>query len=477
MNIIEKNSRVHISYGSKYVPNDAGIRKHNWLGSLFRSVITHKEGNKTTYLNQMSCIKWIKAHGGDTKGLSRFSTDESIKIAMEQVFKNEPRPQLTPFAIQAIDPSSKDASITSLTQKKETAKSELTVLTPENEAVGSLKTYEDDLGGKIHLPNSELQSNNPIIDNGITEIAATASNVQITDNSTKTEIPQILDTACLTQAVVEKALHDGSRGVARVKTIVNAQVTGSLAAEILSKGWDAPVTTLSKEVQENWFLLHKVRQIFLNSDSLLSAQAVEIANYLKEKKDLLLQNQYTALPAYFHATGKRYDTVNDDAYSNIVSSKVIHTSRAAMGEGVYVSTNDESDIFGPHTFALDARQVHLIKGAYYQGGSKFDSLWVRLSSDIALTPATLAHIVVEETELNNAQEKMRRVNLKVPAITRAANIQLTELFSQAREKLQLPHHWVWMESPIYGYDPKLPANVVQDPKETRKKPWIQSPMD
>src|SRR5438128_2390420 len=95
--------------------------------------------------------------------------------------------------------------------------------------------------------------------------------------------------------------------------------------------------------------------------------------------------------------------------------------------------------------------------------------------NVKLSSQMLAHIVVENTEQQaDVQEKMSKVSLRVPVISRAANIQLTNLFMQARKKILLPRKWGWIEAPLDENINILPANVVQHP-EHQKKPWLQAP--
>lgn len=118
----------------------------------------------------------------------------------------------------------------------------------------------------------------------------------------------------------------------------------------------------------------------------------EIDTYLKEKKQLIEQGQKVALPNWYHATKPDY------LFSIMNGGNLKESPVGAQGRGVYFSTEDEHNTFGPFTFALDQRFVDSFEASFskqYSTNNFKKCIWLCVRKDIKIFWSSVAHVVVD----------------------------------------------------------------------------------
>lgn len=213
-------------------------------------------------------------------------------------------------------------------------------------------------------------------------------------------------------------------------------------------------TLKGEGIARKWEVVNQVHQLFLSQNpdpKNWDHTTREVDSFISAKFEILSRGEDTTLPRFFHATKDRY-------WSQIVTSKKIMRTHAALGFGAYASTKDESHSgYGPYTFALTHRAVYRHPASYYNGG--VNTMWVRVEHDIELTPRTVSHFVAESAEKCQDAGIMFNTALgfDVPVITRAANDCLITLFDQVITQRYLPKKWRLM----FGHSRNnLPSSII-----------------
>lgn len=212
---------------------------------------------------------------------------------------------------------------------------------------------------------------------------------------------------------------------------------------------------MSAEQTRKWEILISVQNLFLidhPEDGGWDHTAKMVNEYILGKMNDLGNNGDVTLPRFFHATQKA-------SWQLIVNSQINQTA-APMGFGAYISTNDESNArYGPNTFALAENAVYPHQAYYYNGtscGGSQDSLWVRVQSNITVSPKTVAHFVSERA--SDMEQDGVDFLTKFPAfrekgivvLTRDASKMLNLYFRQVTKGYDLPRTWQVMNGYSHG---------------------------
>lgn len=191
----------------------------------------------------------------------------------------------------------------------------------------------------------------------------------------------------------------------------------------------------------------------------------EILEYVKAKKEALEKGEDVALPRFFHAT-------KEEHLDSILNGKTITIQDPGYMRppGVYVSTNDESEKYGPYTFALTNKAVYPYEGSYFVGREKEEkrleehaSVWVCVKHDVALSAESVAHIAVDDFAAVQKVSSKLPVDCKVPVITRESSRRIAKLFDQAIAQRKLPETW---QGGFSFNGTPIPSNIVAPKPKT-----------
>lgn len=201
--------------------------------------------------------------------------------------------------------------------------------------------------------------------------------------------------------------------------------------------------------------LTKIHERFLQNNPVKKSWTdtmEEVNEYILNKLKLLKEGKEVNLPYFFHATGSRDKAGHVPAHLSIINSGFIRTSDGICGKGVYMSTYDESDAYGPYTFAF-SKKIHKYSAGYFQSlqgqklSRKFVALWIRFDNAIPVSDKAdkvLAHIVAPPEKCAELREQLDAKKLNVPVLSRDANRYITTLFEDIGNTYHLPDEWNWL---------------------------------
>jgi hypothetical protein len=206
---------------------------------------------------------------------------------------------------------------------------------------------------------------------------------------------------------------------------------------------------LQKVAQRKWQILENVHANFLknNPKDSWDNTARMVNDYIIGKLQIFERYGDATIPRFFHCT-------KTATWPLILASKSILKQRAGLGDGAFISNQDESEAsasYGTHTFALTEESVFKFVGHYYNGsscGGTANSLWIRIAKDIPVSNQSVAHFVVPTVaDCEGAADKfLTKLQLDVPIITREASNMLNLLFREAIGSYDLPKTWSVHES-------------------------------
>ena len=161
----------------------------------------------------------------------------------------------------------------------------------------------------------------------------------------------------------------------------------------------------------------------------------EIAEYLKEKKNLIEQGRDVALPHWYHATKPEF------LFPIMNGGNIVQSTNGFQGPGVYFSTEDEHIGYGKYTFALDHRYVANFNASYHEGTVSTkgkNCVWLCVQKNITIEWKSVAHLVVDTKQDKEQLGLDMQQNLQddvlplasCPVLTRKASDLIRELVQQ-----------------------------------------------
>lgn len=160
----------------------------------------------------------------------------------------------------------------------------------------------------------------------------------------------------------------------------------------------------------------------------------------------------SSIPRYYHSTGRHaHDQDGAGAMrvaKDIIEDKKIKASNGSVGYGAFVSTNDESELYGAITFAFTSDVVEKNEADYFiapqarcsiKEENKYQSTWVQVKSDLEFEEKNIAWIIVDEQYIEDAKDKF---SSSCTVISRkVANLVRHSLDSAQGKKFEKPENW------------------------------------
>ncbi len=177
--------------------------------------------------------------------------------------------------------------------------------------------------------------------------------------------------------------------------------------------------------------------------------------FFKESLTANGNRKLVKLPHFFHATRAEQNL------DSILKTQTIFQNHAVRGFGAYISTQDEAGQvigYGRYTLAIDEIAVQHMQAAFFVPnpesswfqmgvnrlfGWKAASVWIRVESDIPVTPHVIAYIAYPKEEENTMQAERLSIQREHPWIkwmNRATSEKIAEVFKAVTKRI-LPDHW------------------------------------